>query len=74
MVTAPFFLALLKQQGVGLKGISKSATPVNEDIPPLLEAGGKLEVCCHFIFNAFLYVLINSILIFLLCLCIRFGM
>ncbi|CAH2058478.1 unnamed protein product [Thlaspi arvense] len=35
--------ALLKQQGVGLKGISKS-TPVNEDIPPLLEAGGKLEV------------------------------
>ncbi|XP_056860550.1 villin-2-like [Raphanus sativus] len=36
--------ALLKQQGVGLKGISKSATPVNEDIPPLLEAGGKLEV------------------------------
>ncbi|CAH2063838.1 unnamed protein product [Thlaspi arvense] len=35
--------ALLKQQGVGLKGISKS-TPVNEDIPPLLEGGGKLEV------------------------------
>ena len=37
-------LALLKQQGVGLKGIAKSA-PVNEDVPPLLEAGGKLEVC-----------------------------
>ncbi|KAJ0262483.1 Villin-2 [Hirschfeldia incana] len=36
--------AMLKQQNVGLKGISKSATPVNEDIPPLLEAGGKLEV------------------------------
>ncbi|ESQ52894.1 hypothetical protein EUTSA_v10016183mg [Eutrema salsugineum] len=35
--------ALLKQQGVGLKGISKSA-PVNEDIPPLLEGGGKLDV------------------------------
>uniref|UniRef100_A0A1J3ISD7 Villin-2 n=1 Tax=Noccaea caerulescens TaxID=107243 RepID=A0A1J3ISD7_NOCCA len=35
--------ALLKQQGVGLKGIAKSA-PVNEDIPPLLEGGGKLEV------------------------------
>jgi len=35
--------ALLKQQGVGLKGIAKSA-PVNEDIPPLLESGGKLEV------------------------------
>lgn len=39
-----FSLALLKQQGVGLKGIAKSA-PVNEDIPPLLEGGGKLEVC-----------------------------
>uniref|UniRef100_A0A1J3I126 Villin-3 n=1 Tax=Noccaea caerulescens TaxID=107243 RepID=A0A1J3I126_NOCCA len=35
--------ALLKQQSVGLKGLSKS-TPVNEDIPPLLEGGGKLEV------------------------------
>ncbi|CAN8254395.1 unnamed protein product [Cochlearia groenlandica] len=35
--------ALLKQQGAGLKGQSKS-TPVNEDIPPLLEGGGKLEV------------------------------
>ncbi|XP_010505982.1 PREDICTED: villin-2 [Camelina sativa] len=35
--------ALLKQQGVGLKGIAKSA-PVIEDIPPLLEGGGKLEV------------------------------
>lgn len=40
----PISLALLKQQGVGLKGIAKSA-PVNEDIPPLLESGGKLEVC-----------------------------
>ncbi|XP_010554831.1 PREDICTED: villin-3 isoform X2 [Tarenaya hassleriana] len=37
--------ALLKQQGVGLKGLSKS-TPANEDIPPLLEGGGKLEVWC----------------------------
>ncbi|XP_010545843.1 PREDICTED: villin-3-like [Tarenaya hassleriana] len=37
--------ALLKQQGVGLKGASKS-TPVSEDIPPLLEGGGKLEVWC----------------------------
>ncbi|CAF2123653.1 unnamed protein product [Brassica napus] len=36
--------AMLKQQNVGLKGSSKSATPVNEDVPPLLEAGGKLEV------------------------------
>ncbi|XP_010504669.1 PREDICTED: villin-3 [Camelina sativa] len=35
--------ALLKQQGVGLKGLSKSTT-VNEEIPPLLEGGGKLEV------------------------------
>lgn len=39
-----YCLALLKQQGVGLKGLSKS-TPVSEDIPPLLEGGGKLEVC-----------------------------
>ncbi|KAJ4971919.1 hypothetical protein NE237_005018 [Protea cynaroides] len=35
--------ALLKQQGVGLKGIAKGA-PVNEDVPPLLESGGKTEV------------------------------
>lgn len=36
-------LALLKQQGVGVKGMSKSA-PVNEEVPPLLEGGGKMEV------------------------------
>ncbi|XVE75601.1 hypothetical protein DITRI_Ditri12bG0106500 [Diplodiscus trichospermus] len=35
--------ALLKQQGVGVKGMSKSA-PVNEEVPPLLESGGKMEV------------------------------
>ncbi|XP_062117736.1 villin-3 [Humulus lupulus] len=35
--------ALLKQQGVGLKGMTKSA-PVNEEVPPLLEGGGKMEV------------------------------
>ncbi|KAL3637230.1 Villin-3 [Castilleja foliolosa] len=35
--------ALLKQQGGALKGASKSA-PVNEDVPPLLEGGGKTEV------------------------------
>ncbi|MED6169557.1 Villin-3 [Stylosanthes scabra] len=35
--------ALLKQQGMGVKGMTKSA-PVNEEIPPLLEGGGKLEV------------------------------
>ncbi|KAL2535054.1 Villin-2 [Abeliophyllum distichum] len=35
--------ALLKQQGVGVKGASKSA-PVNEEVPPLLEGGGKIEV------------------------------
>ncbi|CAL9175757.1 unnamed protein product [Musa hybrid cultivar] len=35
--------ALLKQQGVDFKGISKGC-PVNEEIPPLLEGGGKLEV------------------------------
>nr|XP_029152029.1 villin-2 isoform X6 [Arachis hypogaea] len=36
--------ALLKQQGIGVKGMAKSSTPVNEEIPPLLEGGGKLEV------------------------------
>ncbi|WVZ06935.1 hypothetical protein V8G54_020281 [Vigna mungo] len=35
--------ALLKQQGMGVKGAAKS-TPVVEDIPPLLEGGGKMEV------------------------------
>ncbi|EPS59596.1 hypothetical protein M569_15209, partial [Genlisea aurea] len=34
--------AFLKQQG-GAKGAGKS-TPVTEEVPPLLEAGGKLEV------------------------------
>lgn len=37
--------ALLKQQGVGVKGMTKSS-PVNEEVPPLLEGGGKLEVWC----------------------------
>lgn len=35
--------ALLKQQGVDVKGMMK-ATPAKEEIPPLLEGGGKLEV------------------------------
>ncbi|TKY53361.1 Villin-2 protein [Spatholobus suberectus] len=35
--------ALLKQQGMGVKGMTKS-TPVSEEIPPLLEGGGKIEV------------------------------
>ncbi|KOM38766.1 hypothetical protein LR48_Vigan03g214800 [Vigna angularis] len=35
--------ALLKQQGMGVKGAAKS-TPVVEEIPPLLEGGGKMEV------------------------------
>ncbi|OIT28462.1 PREDICTED: villin-2-like [Nicotiana attenuata] len=35
--------ALLKQQGVGVKGGSKN-TPVNEEVPPLLKVGGKIEV------------------------------
>ncbi|XP_039691219.1 villin-3 isoform X3 [Medicago truncatula] len=34
--------ALLKQQGMGVKGMTKS-TPVNEEIPHLLEEGGKME-------------------------------
>ncbi|CAL4914462.1 unnamed protein product [Urochloa decumbens] len=38
--------ALLKQKGVDVKGISKSSAPVNDEVPPLLEAGGKLEVWC----------------------------
>ncbi|CAM0885118.1 unnamed protein product [Alopecurus aequalis] len=38
--------ALLKQQGVDVKGAAKSSTPVNEEVPPLLEGGGKLEVWC----------------------------
>ncbi|GMH18709.1 hypothetical protein Nepgr_020550 [Nepenthes gracilis] len=35
--------AFLKQQGVGVKGMTKSA-PVNEEVPPLLEGGGKIEL------------------------------
>lgn len=34
--------ALLKQQGVDVKGTPKGT--VNEEVPPLLEGGGKLEV------------------------------
>ncbi|CAH9134948.1 unnamed protein product [Cuscuta epithymum] len=37
--------ALLKQQGVGIKGAGKSDS-VNEEVPPLLEAGGRIEVWC----------------------------
>jgi hypothetical protein len=36
-------LALLKKKG-DVKGASKNSTPVNEEVPPLLEGGGKLEV------------------------------
>ncbi|KAK4767193.1 hypothetical protein SAY86_014943 [Trapa natans] len=35
--------ALLKQQGGGAKGMAKS-NPVNEEVPPLLDGGGKMEV------------------------------
>lgn len=35
--------ALLKQQGVDIKGATKGS-PANEEVPPLLEGGGKLEV------------------------------
>ncbi|XP_074276815.1 villin-2-like isoform X1 [Silene latifolia] len=35
--------AFLKQQGIGVKGASKSA-PVNEDVSPFLEGSGKIEV------------------------------
>uniref|UniRef100_A0ACD5WVP1 Uncharacterized protein n=1 Tax=Avena sativa TaxID=4498 RepID=A0ACD5WVP1_AVESA len=37
--------ALLKKKG-DVKGGSKNSTPVNEEVPPLLEGGGKLEVWC----------------------------
>ena len=46
---------------------------MNEDIPPLLEAGGKLEVC----FDLFTYAFAMSFIHFdniSLCLCIRFGL
>ncbi|KAK9055494.1 hypothetical protein SSX86_026577 [Deinandra increscens subsp. villosa] len=35
--------ALLKQQGVGLKGLAKAST-TPEEVPPLLEENGKIEV------------------------------
>lgn len=35
--------ALLKQQGLGSKGTTKGA-PVNEEVPSLLEGGGRIEV------------------------------
>lgn len=35
--------ALLKQQGVDVKGSAKNA-PINEEVPPLFESGGKIEV------------------------------
>ncbi|PUZ52977.1 hypothetical protein GQ55_5G017000 [Panicum hallii var. hallii] len=38
--------ALLKQKGVDVKGAAKNTAPVNEEVPPLLEGGGKLEVWC----------------------------
>uniref|UniRef100_A0A0A9CHT3 HP domain-containing protein n=1 Tax=Arundo donax TaxID=35708 RepID=A0A0A9CHT3_ARUDO len=37
--------ALLKKKG-DVKGASKSGAPVNDEVPPLLESGGKLEVWC----------------------------
>ncbi|KAH7679275.1 Villin/Gelsolin protein [Dioscorea alata] len=37
--------ALLKQQRVDMKGMTKGS-PLNEEVPPLLEVGGKLEVWC----------------------------
>ncbi|KAK4776917.1 hypothetical protein SAY86_005605 [Trapa natans] len=37
--------ALLKQQGGGVKSMTKGVT-INEEVPPLLEGGGKMEVWC----------------------------
>lgn len=42
-IVLKFCVALLKQQGGVLKGTGKTA-PVNEEVPPLLEGGGKTEV------------------------------
>jgi hypothetical protein len=41
-VTYSFYIALLKKKG-DVKGAPKSSAPV-QDVPPLLESGGKLEV------------------------------
>jgi hypothetical protein len=38
-------VALLKKKG-DVKGASKNSAPLNEEVPPLLEGGGKLEVWC----------------------------
>ncbi|XP_065856405.1 villin-3 [Euphorbia lathyris] len=38
--------AFLKQQGGVVKGMAKSAPVVTEEVPPLLEGGGKMEVWC----------------------------
>ncbi|EER94835.1 villin-2 [Sorghum bicolor] len=38
--------AMLKQKGVDVKGITKTSAPVNDEVPPLLDGGGKLEVWC----------------------------
>jgi len=37
---------MLKQKGVDVKGITKTSAPVNDEVPPLLDGGGKLEVWC----------------------------
>lgn len=51
-------IALLKQQGVGIKGMNKS-TPTNEAVPPLLEGGGKMEVylIINFVFTSGKYLI-----------------
>ena len=40
--------AMLKQQGVNVKGLLKG-TPTKEEIPPLFDKNGKLEVIYPFI-------------------------
>jgi hypothetical protein len=47
----------LKQKGVDVKAAAKSSTPVNEEVPPLVEGGGKLEVV---LINVLLYKLCVS--------------
>jgi len=41
--------ALLKQKGVDVKGITKTSAPVNDEVPPLLDGGGKLEVSLNLV-------------------------
>lgn len=71
MYDCPVLPALLKQQGVGIKGAGKTA-PVVEEVPPLLENGGKIEV--QYINDpTFIGLAIFILLILLFMIFFRFG-